>query len=123
MPSPTLDYGYISHLVVFFVAHCVLISSDTVFAVLNGVKFLKCNDFHWAALTLGLPFLPGLVSLPFFIWQQISNKDGRRWKETLWKIAQYLAFPVLIVVRLILPGNNCIAVVNRFCHSFFFSGT
>ncbi len=30
--------GYVGSLLAFFVAHCVLISSDTLFAVLNGYK-------------------------------------------------------------------------------------
>ena len=44
-----------------------------------------------------LPFLPGIFSLPFFLWQVARQKKpcGRAAYDS----AKYLAFPLLIIYR------------------------
>ena len=80
----------------FFIFHNVVNTFDTLLAFIKGAGLLHCCHPFWAYLTIGIPFLPGFVGVPWFLWQVCHKR--RDCGSVTWDIAKWLAFPLMMFV-------------------------
>ena len=108
MASPTF------HLLSFFIFHIVINTFETVLAFIKGAGLIQCCHPLWGYMTIAIPFLPGIVLVPWYLWQachiqsmDVVNQSGdesqnieeakskkRGCRYATWAILNCLAFPI-----------------------------
>ena len=78
----------------FFVLHNVLNTLETIVAFIKGAGLVQCCHPFWGYLTICIPFLPGIVGVPWSLWQ----KKDKGFLKVTWNIAKWLAFPLSLFV-------------------------
>ena len=112
MASPTF------HLLSFFIFHIVVNTFETVLALIKGAGLVQCCHPLWGYMTIAIPFLPGIVLVPWYLWQACHSKsmdvvtqieeesqnkeesyqEKRGRADATWAIVQWLAFPITMFV-------------------------
>ena len=95
---------YSLYILSFFAWHIVFGTTETVLAFIKGIGFIKCCHRLWAFWTISNPFLPGIVGVPWFLWQACHKK--RPCCHIIWDIVKFLAFPLMIFV------SNCRSFIS-----------
>ena len=85
---------YCLTLLAFFVLHNVINTLETVLAFIKGAGLIQCCHPFWGYLTIFFPFLPGIVGIPWTLWQ----KKEKGFLKVTWDIAKWLAFPLSLFI-------------------------
>ena len=88
----------------FFVFHILFGTIETIMAFIKGAGFFKCCHPLWAITTIIIPFMPGIVGVPWFLWQACHKK--RPCRPIIWDIVKFLAFPLMIFL------TNCRSLIT-----------
>ena len=106
------------HLLFFFIFHIVVNTFETILAFIKGAGLIQCCHPLWGYMTIAIPFLPGIVLVPWYLWQACHRKsmdvatqieeesqnkeesyqEKRGRADATWAIVQWLAFPITMFV-------------------------
>ena len=106
------------HLLFFFIFHIVINTCETILAFIKGAGFIQCCHPLWGYMTIAIPFLPGIVYIPWFLWQachsqsrdvvfqiedesqntEEAHQEKRGCGDATWAVVTWLAFPITMFV-------------------------
>ena len=84
------------HLLSFFIFNIMVNTCETILAFIKGAGLIQCCHPLWGYMTIAIPFLPGIVGVPWFLWQAYHKKRGCG--DATWAIVKWLAFPIMMFV-------------------------